>query len=433
MRRLLQLNVCVTLSLLLLLLQPPLQLAQSQSQSKPNLNTMADGDSNNVAEFSRRLATFSINMYSKLITLKPNQNVVFSPFSIQSCAAMARLGASGETAEELDRGLGLVSNDAEQIAKSFHQVLAAYENSTILRIANKIYIMNGYELRDEFSSLVTKQFLSAAEHVDFAQSEQAASLINSWVEQRTNNLIKDLVPASVLNADSRLVLINAIHFKGNWVHPFPEHATRNERFHLNEVDGIDVPMMNLKERFRYADLPDLNASALELPYENSDLSMLILLPKSKTGLPQLEEKLRSTPLAQITEQLHKTQVIVKLPKFKSEFEVELTEAFQQLGMTQLFSNQANFSKMLKSPENLRVSKILHKAFIDVNEKGTEAAAATGVVVRMKRSLVSLEAPIEFHADHPFIYVLAHQQSQPLFFGSVVRLDVATAVNEHDEL
>ncbi|KAL7735949.1 hypothetical protein ACLKA6_002384 [Drosophila palustris] len=419
MRRLLQLNVCVTLSLLLLLLQPPLQLAQSQS--KPNLSTMADGDSNNVAEFSRRLATFSINMYSKLITLKPNQNVVFSPFSIQSCAAMARLGASGETAAELDRGLGLVSNDAEQIAKSFNQVLAAYENSTILRIANKIYIMNGYELRDEFSSLLTKQFLSAAEHVDFAKNEQAAGLINSWVEQRTNNLIKDLVPASVLNADSRLVLVNAIHFKGNWVHPFPEHATRNERFHLNEVDGIDVPMMNLKERFRYADLPDLNASALELPYENSDLSMLILLPKSKTGLPQLEEKLRSTPLAQITEQLHKTQVIVKLPKFKSEFEVELTEAFQQLGMTQLFSNKADFSKMLKSPEDLKVSKIIHKAFIDVNEKGTEAAAATAMVMCFASMPMFQPEPIRFYAEHPFYYYIINQQSTVLFAGKLLKL------------
>lgn len=243
---------------------------------------------------------------------------------------MARLGASGETAAELDRGLGLVSNDAGEIAKSFNEVLAAYENSSILRIANKIYIMKGYELRDEFSSLLTKQFLSAAEHVDFAKNVEAAGLINSWVEQRTNNLIKDLVPASALDSDSRLVLVNAIHFKGNWVHPFPEHATRNERFHLNEVDGIDVPMMNLKERFRYADLPNLDASALELPYENSDLSMLIVLPKSKTGLLQLEEKLRTTPLAQITEQLQSTQVLVKLPKFKSEFEVELTEAFKQV-------------------------------------------------------------------------------------------------------
>ncbi|XP_034477581.1 antichymotrypsin-2-like isoform X2 [Drosophila innubila] len=416
MRRLLQLDVCVTLSLLLLLLQLAQSQHQSQLQSKSILNTMANTDSNNVAEFSRRLANFSMELYGKLISLKPNQNVVFSPFSIQSCAAMARLGASGETAAQLDRGLGLISSDAAQIASSFHEVIAAYENSTILRIANKIYVMKGYELRDEFSSLLTKQFLSAAEHVDFAKNVEAARLINSWVEQRTNNLVKDLVPASALDSDSRLVLVNAIHFKGNWVHPFPEHSTHNERFHLNEIDGIDVPMMNLKERLRYADLPSLDASALELPYENSDLSMLILLPKSKTGLPQLEEKLRNTPLAEITEHLHKTQVLVKLPKFKSEFEVELTDAFKQLGMTHLFSNQADFSKMLKSPEDLKVSKIIHKAFIDVNEKGTEAAAATAMVMCNALTPRFQPDPITFYAKHPFNYYIINKQSTLLFAG-----------------
>ncbi|XP_062134413.1 uncharacterized protein LOC133844443 isoform X3 [Drosophila sulfurigaster albostrigata] len=366
--------------LLLLLLQPPLHFAQVQHQSR---YSMTSPDSNNVAEFSRRLATFSINVYNKLITQKPNQNIIFSPFSIQTCAAMARLGAVGETAAQLDRGLGLISNNEAQIAESFHKVLADYENSSILHIANKIYIMTGFELKDEFSSLISKQFLSAVEPVDFAKNVEAAGQINSWVEQRTNNLIKDLVPPSALDKDSRLVLINAIHFKGNWVHQFPERDTRNEPFHLNDADSIEVPMMNLKKRFRYANLGDLDATALELPYKDSDLSMLIVLPNSKTGLSQLEEKLRSTPLSEITGALYSTEVIVKLPKFKSELEVELSETFKQLGMTHLFSNEADFSKMLQSPEELKVSKIIHKAFIDVNEKGTEAAAATGVLTDVK--------------------------------------------------
>lgn len=198
------------------------------------------------------------------------------------------------------------------------------------------------------------------------------------MEQRTNNNIKDLVAATDLDADSGLVLINAMQFKGNCVHPFPENAIRNERFHLNELGGIDVPIMKLTKVLRYADLPNLDASALELPYENSDLSMLTVLPKRRTGLPQLEKKLRSTTLDKITEQLHNIEVDVKLPKFKSELQVELTEAFKQLSMTLLFSNRANFSRMLKNSEvwDLRMSKIIHKAFIEVNELGTEAAAAT---------------------------------------------------------
>ncbi|KAI8037278.1 hypothetical protein M5D96_010029 [Drosophila gunungcola] len=393
--------------------------------------TMADAAHQ---EFARRLALFSINVYEQLSAQKSGQNVVFSPFSIQTCAAMARLGAEGETATQLDNGLGLASSDAGQIAQSFHQVLAAYQDSQVLRIANKIFVMEGYPLRQEFDQLLTKQFLSGAQSVNFAKSAEAAATINGWVEQRTNHLIKDLVPASALDANSRLVLVNAIHFKGTWQHQFPKHATRPDTFHLDAARSVQVPMMSLKERFRYAELPALDASALELPYKDSDLSMLIVLPNSRTGLSALEEKLRATPLSQITQALHKTQVIVKLPKFKAEFQVELTDVFRQLGMSKMFSDQAEFGKMLQSPEPLKVSAIIHKAFIDVNEEGTEAAAATGMVMRNKRAITSLEEPAEFLADHPFTYALVHEEDLPLFWGSVVRLEESDFVSsEHDEL
>ncbi|XP_017866037.1 PREDICTED: alaserpin-like isoform X2 [Drosophila arizonae] len=411
------LNGCVNYSLLLLLFLLPNSFAQlHNTQTK----IMANTEGGNLAEFSQRLVEFSNNLYGNLIALKPNTNVVFSPFSIQTCAAMARLGAEGETAAQLDRGLGLVSSDPQQIAESFHQVLAEYEKSSILRIANKIYVQQNYELNDDFNRLLSKQFLSAAENVEFAQSVKAAGIINAWVEQQTNKLIKDLVQPSLLDAQTRLVLINAIHFKGNWVHQFPEHATRSERFHLNEVEGVEVPMMNVKERFRYANLPELNAAALELPYKDSDLSMLILLPNSKTGLPQLEQQLRGTPLSKITEQLQSNQVVVKLPKFKAEFQVELTSVFKQLGMTRLFSNQAEFGKMLKSPEELKVSAIIHKAFIDVNELGTEAAAATAMVMCYASMPMFQPEPIRFHADHPFIYYIANRRGAILFAGKFAR-------------
>ncbi|BFG06180.1 serine protease inhibitor 42Dd [Drosophila madeirensis] len=421
-----ELNACSLLSLLFLTLSLVPCIVPVQATSDVTMTQPTE------AEFSRRLAIFSLNVYQKLSLLKPGQNVVFSPFSIQTCAAMARMGADGETAAELDRGLGLVSSDAAKIAQSFHQVLAAYENSPILHIANKVFVMEGYPLREEFNQLLTKDFLSAAQSINFAQSAEAAGTINAWVEQRTNNLIKDLVPASALDANSRLVLVNAIHFKGTWEHKFPQHATQQELFHSSEGQSTKVPMMNLKKKFRYAALPELDAAALELPYADSDLSMLIVLPNSRSGLTALEEKLRGTPLSVITQSLQTTEVVVKLPKFKAEFQVELSEVFQQLGMSKLFGNSAEFNKMLQSPEQLKVSAIIHKAFIDVNEEGTEAAAATGAVVRMKRCIVSLVEPIEFHADHPFIYALLHRADLPLFWGSVVQLE-GKANAAHNEL
>ncbi|XP_043645570.1 serine protease inhibitor 42Dd isoform X2 [Drosophila teissieri] len=393
--------------------------------------TMADAAHQ---EFARRLALFSINVYGKLSAHKPGENIVFSPFSIQTCAAMARLGAEKETATQLDHGLGLASSEPKQIAQSFHQVLAAYQDSQILRIANKIFVMEGYQLRQEFDQLLSTQFLSAAQNVDFAKNVQAAATINNWVEQRTNHLIKDLVSAEVLSSNSRLVLVNAIHFKGTWQHQFSKHLTRPETFHLDGERTVQVPMMSLKERLRFADLPALDAKALELPYKDSDLSMLIVLPNTKTGLPALEEKLRLTTLSQITQALHETRVVLKLPRFKAEFQVELTEVFQELGMSRMFTDQAQFGKMLQSPEQLKVSAIIHKAFIEVNEEGTEAAAATGIAVRRKRAIISLEESIEFFADHPFTYAVVHQEDLPLFWGSVVLLEEnVSASSEHDEL
>ncbi|XP_039502577.1 alaserpin isoform X2 [Drosophila santomea] len=369
-------------------------------------------------EFARRLALFSINVYGKLAAHKAGENIVFSPFSIQTCAAMARLGAEKETATQLDQGLGLVSSEPEQIAQSFHQVLAAYQDSQILRIANKIFVMEGYQLRQEFDQLLSKQFLSAAQNVDFAKNVQAAATINNWVEQRTNHLIKDLVSADVLDSNSRLVLVNAIHFKGTWRHQFSKHLTRPETFHLDGERTVQVPMMSLKERLRFADLPALDAKALELPYKDSDLSMLIVLPNTKTGLPALEEKLRLTTLSQITQALHETKVVLKLPRFKAEFQVELSEVFQQLGMSRMFSDQAEFGKMLQSPEPLKVSAIIHKAFIEVNEEGTEAAAATGMVMCYATMLTYEPQPVRFHVEHPFNYYIINKDSTNLFAGRI---------------
>ncbi|XP_062134430.1 serine protease inhibitor 42Dd-like isoform X3 [Drosophila sulfurigaster albostrigata] len=389
------------LLLMLVLFQAPLYFA------------ITSPDWSGIPEFSRRLAIFSTNVYTTLVANNANQNIIFSPFSIQTCAAMARMGAKGNTAAQLDRGLKLISNNNAKIADSFHEVLATYEKSSILHIANKIYIKTGYQLRDEFSSLVSKKFLSAVEPINFENPKLAADQINSWVALRTNNLIKDIVSPSILSSDTRLLLINAIHFKGNWVHQFPEINTWNQPFYLNDAKSIRVPIMTMTNRLKYANLPALEAAALELPYKDSDLSMLIVLPNSKTGLPQLERKLLRFPISRITKALHFGELTVHLPKFKTEFNLELTETFKKLGMTDIFTNRADLSRMLKSPETLQVSKIIHKAFIEVNEIGTEAAAATamGVGVKMLKP--------GFIANHPFNYYIVKDHNMVLFAGRLI--------------
>ncbi|XP_053965605.1 serine protease inhibitor 42Dd-like isoform X4 [Anastrepha ludens] len=370
-------------------------------------------------DFARKSAQFAVNLFNFIYHKEPQNNIIYSPFSIQTCVSMARMGATGETAAELDRGLGLPLNNEAAIANTFHNILADYVNSPILKIANKIYIMDTYKVQQEFNEIATTKFFSSAENINFANSEGAANTINKWVESKTNNLIKDLIPPAALSGETRIVLVNAIHFKGEWKHQFPKEATRDDNFYLNEVDSVRVPMMNLKATFGFTYLHDLDASVLEMPYKDSDLSMLVILPSSRTGLATLHEKLKSFDLSEITQRLTPTKVMVKFPKFKAEFEIELKEALENLGMKRMFSRDAEFGKMLDSDERLQVSKVIHKAFIEVNEEGTEAAAATAMTV-MYCSFVAHQPP-RFSADHPFIYLIrSGTHGQPLFVGEFVK-------------
>ena len=281
-------------------------------------------------QFTKGLENFGIRLFSELVKTNRQKNIVFSPFSIQTCIAMARMGAEGQTALQMDEGLALSAQNPDDLAKQYNSVLAVYENSPILKIANKIYIMEGYKFQAKFNELLTKQFFSTAESLDFAQSEESANTINHWVESKTNNLIKNLVSPNVLGADTRLVLVNAIHFKGEWEKQFPERSTREADFYIDETNTVKVQMMHINDRFRYGEFEDLDAAALEMPYKDSDLSMLVILPNSRTGLADLEEKLKNVTLKDLSQRMYTTKVIVGMPKFKAEFDVELSEPLKKV-------------------------------------------------------------------------------------------------------
>ncbi|XP_073846038.1 antichymotrypsin-2-like isoform X7 [Musca autumnalis] len=399
----------LSVALFLLLISVPASL-QGRTTNMANL------------EFSQSLEVFGVKLFTEVAkaNAKTKKNVVFSPFSIQTCIAMTRMGAAGDTAIEMDKGMGLTGQNEVAIADNYHNLLAQYENSHILKIANKIYVMKNYEVKEKFNELLTKKFFSSVDNIDFGKNVEAAKTINNWVESKTNNLIKDLVSPNLLDEDTRLVLVNAIHFKGEWVHPFSEHATREKDFYLDETNTVKVPMMHISERFRYGEFPELDAKALEMPYKNSDLSMLIILPNSRTGLVDLEEKLKTVSLHDLTSKMSSNKVNVDLPKFKAEFEMELSDVLKNIGMGRMFSNSADFSNMLKSAEDLAVSKVIHKAFIEVNEKGTEAAAATALVAVKYSAFISLVEPKSFEVNRPFLYMLKSSDDLILFKGEQIK-------------
>jgi serpin B len=190
--------------------------------------------------------------------------------------------------------------------------------------------MKNYSVKRSFNEVATKSFASEAQSIDFSQSAQSASTINGWVEENTNNKIKDLISADSLGADTRMVLVNAIYFKGFWTYQFDPKATFKAPFYLNEQDTVEVDFMKIKKHFKYGSLQDLDATAIELPYKDSDISMLIILPNSKTGLSALEGKLNTIDLGEISNSLYSQEVNVEIPKFKIEFDIELNDPLKKV-------------------------------------------------------------------------------------------------------
>ncbi|XP_059225574.1 antichymotrypsin-2-like [Stomoxys calcitrans] len=366
------------------------------------------------SQFYSGLESFNGNLFSEVFKAYGSKNLIFSPFSIQTCVTMASYGAAGKTAVDLQKGLGFTGQPSETVADNFHSILAKYANSNILKLANKFYVMEGYKVKDNFNEVLTNKFFSAAENINFAESAKATEAVNNWVKEKTDNAITDLVKPGVLTSDTRMFLLSAIHFKGTWKKPFWPESTKDSDFYTDETHSVKVPLMFKRGRAEYGWLKDLEASAVRLPYADSDLSMLIVLPDTRTGLTSLLKKLKNVPLKSLRQNLSEGSGAVEiwLPKFKAELDVELRDVLKEMGMGSMFY-EADFSNMFDSPEHIAIGKVLHKAVIEVNEEGTKASATTAM------EAVSYSSPRQFKADHPFYYVIINEDSVPLFEGTFV--------------
>ncbi|XP_058829013.1 serine protease inhibitor 42Dd-like isoform X2 [Topomyia yanbarensis] len=378
-------------------------------------------------QFVRKTNDFALELYKQIISVD-KKNVVISPFSISTCLSFAAMGAAGSTAEELFSAMKYgTASEKEKVAESYGNVLANLDSNKSLKTANKMYIMEKYSVKQKFRDIAVEKFRSDAEHINFTENSQAAKTINSWVEQKTNDKIKDLISPDVLDENTRMVLVNAIHFKGTWAHQFNPDVTRPMPFWISATESVDVPMMNTKKHFKHGVFEDLGLAALELTYSDSDVSMLILLPNERDGLAKLEDNMASIDIPNMLTKMYSQEVELFLPKFKIEFDIDLKDTLEKLGMGKMFTDQADFSDMLEQAEPLKVSNVVHKAFIEVNEEGAEAAAATAAVVRMKRSC-QLVTP--FHANRPFVCII-QIQTRIIFIGKITNPD--RSHGRHEEL
>lgn len=372
------------------------------------------GSSKNVASASNN---FAIDYYSKLAG-KESGNIFFSPFSISSALAMTYEGARGQTAEEMQQVFHF-PEDAEVRRNEYANLFSLLnkpDNKYKLSVANALWAQNDYPFSSEFFKNVEKYYGGKVTNLDFINNtEKSRVTINSWVEDKTNDKIKDLIPGGVLGRDTRLVLTNAIYFKGSWVKEFNPDETRDQTFRSNGKE-LNVPMMQRTDEevsLNYFENDSLQI--LELPYSGEDLSMVILLPKEDDPT-SLEKKLSAEDLSIWQKDVEKQRVKVYLPKFKFETKYMMADDLKEMGMPMAFSELADFSGMLSNTnEKLQIDAVIHQAFVDVNEEGTEAAAATAVTIGLTSVRTDVPKIPVFRADHPFIFLIRENSTGTILF------------------
>jgi serpin B len=363
---------------------------------------------------------FAVELYSQL--RNQSGNLFFSPESISTALAMTYAGARGDTASEMAKTLHftLPPDQFHPAMGALLSDLNAAHNGYQLSVANSLWAQQGYTFLDNFLKLTRSDYGAGFNQVDFKGATETARLtINQWVEQKTDNMITDLLQPGALNPATRLVLTNAIYFKGNWQKQFMITQTQDEDFHLSKAQLVKTPMMHHVGAYNY--LKSGKFQVLEIPYKSEELSMIVFLPQDIDGLPALEQSLTASNIKQWLSHLQPVPtVVLTLPKFKMTQQFSLQDTLGAMGMPQAFGTSADFSGMTGS-RDLWISAVIHKAFIDVNEEGTEAAAATTItMVTMARYEPDRTPPIVFCADHPFVFLIRDNRSGGiLFMGRVI--------------
>ena len=379
---------------------PLLRAAATETNAAPSL---VDGNT-----------AFALDLYGQL--RGSGGNLFFSPYSISTCLAMTYGGARGQTAEQMARALHFGS-DPDKLAADFHVLQndlneAQKHKGIELDVANALWAQRGFPFLPSFLDLARQAYDANIQQADFRTAAEPARLeINGWVMNQTRDKIANLIPPGILTADTSLVLVNAIYFKGRWTAPFNTNSTMEAPFHTGTGVDTTARMMNQTAEFGYGEPEGLQV--LELPYGKGELSMVILLPREQNGLSATEARLDPQRLAEWLGSARRQKVSVFLPRYKLEEQFELRKTLEALGMVDAFSVGADFSGMDGRHDHL-IARVFHKAFVNVNEEGTEAAAATAVQV--DALVVRMPEPIPvFRADHPFIFLIRDNRSGSILF------------------
>lgn len=380
-------------------------------------NAISDQPETPEKEIAVQNNAFSFDLY-KEIAKKEQGNIFYSPFSISTVLAMTYAGAKGKTAEEMASVLHFDINTPEFHRKygAYLTALEMYANDRIeLGVCNRLWLDKTMLLLDQFIEQNRTTYGASIEHVDFMnQFEKARLKINTYIAEKTKNRIQDLLPPGSINSDTRLVLTNAIYFKGDWLYKFDTTQTRVENFSIQPGEKIKTAFMHQKKYFSFHE--NYRYKMIKLPYKGDKHSMVIVLPNHTTDLESIANEMNQASFANLTA-WYRPEVEVSLPKFSMTLSLSLGEILQNMGMKQAFTMGADFSG-ITDMSALLISDVIHKAFIEIDEKGTEAAAATAVitVVTSSSSQQSIEPPKTFIANHPFLFYILDNETQSILFA-----------------
>ena len=363
---------------------------------------------------------FGFNIFKELALEDKGKNIFISPLSILSALTMTYNGAEGGTASAMEEALKFNGFDSSSINKNFSSLIKGIKSADTdieIEIANSIWYRPGYDVREEFIEKNKKYFDSEVSEIDFS-SPDAPRTINSWIEEKTKGKIDKMIDR--IPPDVVMYLINAIYFKGDWTYPFDENLTGEDNFYLEDGTTKEVPMMWQKKEFSY--YAEDSLSAIKLPYGKEKMSMYIILPGKGISIDTVVESLNVDKWNSIKESFATREVSLTMPKYKMEYGIKsLKDALTSLGMGIAFDSElADFSGICKPGETpCFISDVLHKAVIEVNEKGSEAAAATVVEMRATAAMPAEEI-VEFTVDRPFFFMIIDERTGSiLFMGKVM--------------
>ncbi|XP_076999623.1 serpin B6 [Tamandua tetradactyla] len=360
--------------------------------------------------------TFALNLLKQLCE-NNSHNVFFSPMSISAALAMVFTGAKGNTATQMAQALCLSRSGGEDVHQGFQTLLTEVNKAGtqyLLRTANRLFGEKSCEFLSSFKDSCQKFYQAEMETLDFASaSEESRKHINTWVAKKTEDKIRDLLSSDAVNSMTNLILVNAIYFKGNWDSQFNKEQTRERPFKISKNEEKPVQMMFKKSKFRMTYIGKIFTQILMLPYVEKELNMIIMLPGEDTDLKTVEGELTYESFMEWMrpDMMDEEEVEVFLPRFKLEENYDMKDVLCRLGMSDAFDQaRADFSGM-SSQKSLYLSKVVHKSFVEVNEEGTEAAAATAAIMMLRCSRFTPR----FCADHPFLFFIQHSKTNSILF------------------